>query len=305
MKNSLFWLLFLALIIRFDVQAQQAGPLSPALATAVSVDLEKHTIGDIPFDKPFYFVGEIKEKSNIHSITFEIAKGRSSKAEFKTIEKVNPGSNNQFIVLFLPGILEKDFLLPDREYTLRIISMNENEQELKEYSFTYGFLTSSKFGDHTKLDFGVGYAPIPKAFFGYTSVNIYLTPINDETNLQRITSFKRNVFLRMSFFMGISIINFSSDTKQPIKNKYGAGNFVFGIGIRSPFYGCYTKFFHNKVGQKLLQPMRLTVGKFLFKQANANPLIPDDVNKNAVYIGLTYDINIASILGPIGKIIAP
>ena len=198
-----------------------------------------------------------------------------------------------------------DFLLPDREYTLKVTATVRGDTGANNFSFTYGFITSSKFGDHVKLDFGLGYAPLPKAWFGFTTVNLYLTPINDETDLMLIKSFRRNVFLRTSFFFGVSPFNFNSDTKQPIKNKYGVGNFVYGVAIRSPLYGSHTPFFTSKVGQKLLQPMRLKFGYFLFKQANANALINADLNKRAVFYGVSYDLNISTLLGPVAKFISP
>jgi hypothetical protein len=185
-----------------------------------------------------------------------------------------------------------------------VTALDANEREIPDCTFQYGFVTSSKFGDHVKTDFGIGYAPVPKALFGFTTVNLYLTPINDETDLQLITNVRRNVFLRTSFFFGIAPLTLSSDTKQPIKNRYSLGNFMFGVAIRSPFYGCYTPF-NNKVGQKLLQPMRLKFGYLLFKQANANPLIVKDEDKKAFFLGLSYDFNIAALLGPVAKIIQP
>ncbi|HEY4147271.1 MAG TPA: hypothetical protein VGM41_00010 [Chitinophagaceae bacterium] len=299
------WKFIIASVLLFICLRNSGQPVAPALATPVTVDLVKQTLTDIPFDKPFYFLGDATNAVGVQTIIFEIKRGRGSKGVYIPIGTSTVRGSQQFICLFLHGTLGIDFLLPDHEYTIRITSQNAAGANLPDYSFEYGLLITSKFGDHTKLDFGIGWAPSPNALFGYTSVNIYFTPINDETNLKEIQSLSRNLFLRTSLFMGISPILFSSDTKQPIKNKYGAGNFVFGIGIRSPFYGRYTPWFRGKVGQKLLQPMRISIGEFLYKQANANSVINADVNKHSPFVAITYDWNIATLLGPVGKIFSP
>lgn len=287
----------------FTIKAQ---PSAPALATPVSIDLKKQTIGEIPFDKSFYFTGDIETKWNINKIIIEIKKNRKiDSAESKKNRKIDSlvvGGKTHFIII--GGAFEKDFLLPDREYTITVTCKASDETIIDMYSFSWGLLAQSSIGDHTKLDFGISYSSTPKAFIGYTSVNIYFTPINDETNLSMIKNVSRNIFLRTSIFIGISPITFSSDTKQDLKNKYGVGNLVCGIAIRSPFYGCYTKGI-GKVGQKLLQPMRLSFGEMLYAQVNANPLITKKANKAAFFMGLSYDLNIAKLLGPISKIIAP
>jgi hypothetical protein len=93
-----------------------------------------------------------------------------------------------------------------------------------------------------------------------------------------------------------------------MKNAVGLGNPIFGIGYRSPFYGYWRKTpkYHRKsIGLALFQPIRLTFGEMLFKQADKNPLIPKDRYKLTPYIGISLNASIASILGPIGKLLAP
>ncbi|MEO5685380.1 MAG: hypothetical protein ABIQ88_22220 [Chitinophagaceae bacterium] len=294
-------LFFSSFLFIAGVHTLKGQPSAPALAAPVVVDLKKHTIGEIPFDKPYYFTGDLDTSWHVSSITFEIMKGRSG-GTYDTIETISVGTRTQFTVI--AGVVEKDFLLPDRVYTLNVTCRRADGSLIINYSFHWGLLARSKIGDHVKLDFGIAYAPTPKALIGYTSVNIYFTAINDETNLKEIKNISRNIFLRTSVFIGLSPVTFSSDTKQDLKNKYSTGNIVFGVAVRSPFYGCYTKGI-GRVGQKLLQPMRLSFGEMLYAQVNANPLITKNANKGAFFVGLSYDLNIASLLGPIAKIIAP
>lgn len=302
-SKAFFSVIFLASLL--GVQGQPPAPVAPAVATAVPLDIGKRTLGEVPFDKAFYFTGEVKPEWNVKTILCEMAHGHNlTKAVFVKITQATISANNQFVLPYISKktAFTKDFLLPDRTYTLKITALDKDGRAIPEYSFTYGIVTSSKFGDHAKLDFGVGYAPKPQASFGATTVNLYLTPINEETDLRDISDWKRNLLLRVGFYAGIAPILFSSDTEQPLKNRFAVGNFVYGIGIRSPFYGWHNVF-KNRVGQKLLQPMRLKAGWFLFKQSDANPLITAERSKRAPYVGISYDINIASLLGPIGKIV--
>jgi hypothetical protein len=303
MLNKILLVFLFSLLL--SKQSVMAQPTTPPLATSVTVDLEKHTIGVIPFDKAFYLVGDVKRDWGIANIELKIKRGRDKDTPFdESIGRAPVHANNWFRLPFLNGTLEKDFLLPDRTYTIKVISEDANGKVIEQYSFEYGFISSSKLGDHTKLDIGVGYSPQIKGWFGMTSVNFYLAPFNDETDLQKIERFDRNILLRTGFFIGLSPLLFSSETEQPIKNKFGLGNFVYGIVIRSPFYGAYTPI-NNKVGQKVLQPMHLKLGWLLYKQADANLLIVQDRSKRSFFIGLTYDANILPLLGVIGKILQP
>jgi hypothetical protein len=99
-------------------------------------------------------------------------------------------------------------------------------------------------------------------------------------------------------------LNFYSDTKQPMKNFVGIGNFVYGVSVHSPFYGCYL-FSNNQIARKVLQPMYINFGELMFKQADANPLIVKDRNKSSFYVGLSYDFNFSSLFGPLTKLFVP
>ena len=210
---------------------------------------------------------------------------------------------NNFTLVFTSYAYKGHMLLPNHTYTLKLEAKDSKGNLLPDYSFIYGFYTQTQAGEFAQVDFGLGYAPHLKSLIGFSTVNFYFTAINSDADLQEIHGFERNFFLRFSVFMGIAPLTLSQATAEPIVNRFSLGNFVFGAAIRSPFYGYYTT--ESRVGEELLQPMRLTIGEMLFKQNSANPLITTPQNKGAVYIGLSYDLSLSSILGPIGKLLSP
>lgn len=302
--------LCLLMVLAFIFVSACGQPTSPSLATSVAVDLDKKTVGDIPFDKRLYLAITIPKTEPpipaVAGITIEIGQSLSPgafvlfAASLPRVIAVSPNST-EYIIFSPPAGFVRDFLLPNHGYAIRITAYDAAGNPIPRYSFTHGFLTKTKIGDHTKLDFGLLYSPKPKIVAGYTSLNIYFTAINDETNLIDIHSVGRNILLRTSIFLGISPLQLHSDPAIQIKNKYGIGNFVYGIAFRAPFYwsGMGTT---NRVAQELLQPMRLSFGQILFKQANENLLITKDKDKSTFFVGLSYDFNIASLIGPLSKL---
>jgi hypothetical protein len=87
----------------------------------------------------------------------------------------------------------------------------------------------------------------------------------------------------------------------PVTNQFATGNLIVGIGIRSPFYGCFWKT-DSRTAYKVLQPLRLNVGEIFFKQASANSLITVPAQKHAFYTGLSYEFTLSSFFGTVGKI---
>lgn len=313
---KIFFTAVLSFILQLNIPS--LAQTSPSFATAIAIDLEKHTIGDVPFDKPFYFSGSLPDVATIKQVKIELCSGRNltSATLYKVASMTNATGFPGKTVVTLPVTSQNikqidpslDFLLPNYEYTFRVTVTNTGDTLVQKYSFDWAFYPKTKIGDYTKLDFGIAYAPRIKAAIGVTNVHFYFTPTNDETDLAQIKNVTRNIFLRASLFLGISPVTFSSDTKQPIKNDLGVGNICFGIGIRAPFYWSFLqsnrKDRNNKVGHELLQPMRLIFGELLFKQADPHLLIAKDKRKFAPFVGISYDLNIASILGPIGKLIS-
>jgi hypothetical protein len=162
--------------------------------------------------------------------------------------------------------------------------------------------TRTKIGDYLKTDFGFARVPNINGLVGFTSVHFHFAAINYDADLGKIKSFTKEVPMRLSLFFGISPLTIYSDTKVPVTKLSGAGNFIYGIGIRSPFYGWYGE---HRIPRMLLQPMRLNIGNMVFTQANASPLILTPVYAQAWYFGLSYDFTLLGLFGPISKLVTP
>jgi hypothetical protein len=164
----------------------------------------------------------------------------------------------------------------------------------------------SKFSDYAKVDFGPGYSAIVKGVFAATGLHLSLAPVNREADLgylatQGTRGLIKQFPLRASFYMGLSPLMVSSKTESAVKNLTGTGNVVYGFGWRSPFYG----YRDASRARAFLQPMRLVAGWIVFNQNNANPLVPGTRVKQTFYAGITYDVNLNALFGPIGKIFKP
>ncbi len=157
----------------------------------------------------------------------------------------------------------------------------------------------SSLADHIKSDFGIGYVPKIKGLVGVINVHFYFVAINNDADLgYGELSRARQVFSRLSLFVGLAPLTFSSESEQEIKNITKLGNLVYGVGIRSLPYWPKRKSFMRLV----FQPMRINVGFMRFIQDDANPLVTDNRYKNAPFVSITYDLNISTLLGPIGKL---
>lgn len=296
-----------ALIFTSNIYAQVPAP---AQAKAVDVDIINQQVkGSLPYDVKFELTGmptQVADRLELTSVIEDA--GSSGNLISGTITWIRQIPRNgtddskaeKFSLLFTNG----KYLRPNHRYTFTIVV-----SEIV-YPGTYNAIstllitgyTQSSLSDHIKLDFGIGYAPKPQAMIGLTTVHAYLSPINEDTDLaDSDLSSISHLSQRVSFFAGISPITFSDNTEQGITKKYGLGNFVYGIGLRSIFYS--PMFNTGKVGRIFLQPLRIDLGILNFKQKNKNIAVTGDINKQSPYFSITYDLNIASVLGPIGTLL--
>ncbi|WP_375437296.1 hypothetical protein [uncultured Hymenobacter sp.] len=290
----------------------------PVVARPVEVDLSNLEVKNkLPFDAPFVVITTPTDKldelkiSNIQegagsSVGSNLmVPGMTIKWSRKTSEPLNGKYDTERASLYYTTI-NGEYARPNRLYIITIEGYKDGKLVR---SFELEAYTETTLEDNVKLDFGVGYAPKPRAIFGLSSVHLHATAINEDTDLVvDKLSVVRQFLVRTSFFIGLSPITFSERTEQPIKERYALGNFVYGVGFRSPFYGKWMKWSrvakkNPDFGRMFLQPMRLNIGVLNFSQANQNPAITKDVNKRAMFVSLTYDLHIAAILGPIGKIL--
>lgn len=286
------------------------GPDAPPGATAVVYNWQENSlINSFPFDKPIYLIIQTGDKFPPEAVRVRVSFGKGlSGADLKLLGEFREFRNGNFYIpldvtkVFTDDAGKQRFLEPARNYTYEFVFLKENGDVISSAGVKNGASTKTKFGHYLKPDFGFGYAPHVNAMIGFTSAHLYLTAVNDDTDLADIASLKRNILLRTGFFFGLSPVTIHSDTRQPISKLGGAGNFIYGVSIRSPFYGYALK---SSTARTLLQPMRLHLGQVVFKQANENSLIAAEQTKQAFYIGLSYDLNIGGLFGEISNLYAP
>jgi hypothetical protein len=259
---------------------------------------------DLPFDNPFVLiVNDVPTKSMTAKLFFTEGANLNSA---KFIKDYNRFGDSFYMIFdfseFYESNVKGKFLSPGKTYSFRLIFCDSTGREMKGSQIDRSTMTRTKLSDYVKLDFGFAYSPHIVGVFGFTSAHFYLTAINQDADLGKIKGFKRQVALRTSFFIGISPFTIYSDTKQPIDKPSGAGNFIYGIGFRSPLYG-YS--YGNWVARTFFQPMRVVAGNMVFMQKDANPLITQNHIKQSFYIGISFDINIATLLTPISKLYIP
>lgn len=277
--------------------------------TMVELDCATNTLSRaIPYDAPFGLILKNPPK-DVTTATFYFGKADAqSKLPAQPVMTYNK-SGEAFYLAFPKSreFFGKDgrYLEPNTVYYLKIDFGMEDPLTKKPVlvsSLPRSVFTRTRMGDYFKADFGFGYAPNTQAVTGNTSVHLYLKPINRDADLGKLNGFGKHVLLRSSFFFGLSPLTIASSTEMPIVKLTPVGNFIYGFGWRSPFYG------YGGGGGKartFLQPMRLTFGEVVFKQNNANPLVESVSVKQAFYIGLTYDLSLAGLFGHISKLTEP
>jgi len=302
-KHAAFLLFILSLSHQRFTQAQDYVPG----ATNVTFSWKTYALSsDLPFDNPFVLiVKDAPAKSMKARLFFTEGSNLDSQKYFKDYYRSRDSSYHMVIFgfdeCFSPKMKGK-FLSPNKTYSFRLIFYDSEGIEIPGSQTDRSTITRIKLSDYIKLDFGFAYSPHICALFGFTSAHIYFTAINQDADLGKIRDFRRQVALRTSFFFGISPLTIYSDTKQPIDKFTSAGNFIYGIGFRSPLYGYSSG---SWVARSFLQPMRLVAGNMVFRQNDANPLVVQNHIKQSFFMGISFDINIGSLFNVISKLYTP
>lgn len=322
MSRFCIFISVLFILIFNSVPAQDSGANKnapggppPSRIVLVKVDLTNRVILDrVPFDMATRFTGSVPAYVDSLGFTFygpayQIStegEGKNKKPEtrkngIQVDEKFgeswwSANGDTTKKIFTVPILIDR--FKPNRDYIIEVSEYDNKSRKIKGYRIY--FRTETGLSDHIKLDFGIGHAFKPVATIGVVTAHFYLVAINNDTDLidDRI-SIGRHILLRSSVFGGISPLTFNSDTRQELKKLTGIGNVVYGIGIRSPFYGPWLD--TGNFGRIAFQPMRLNLGVLRFSQEDANPLIATNRSKSALYASITYDFNLATLFGPIFK----
>ncbi len=244
------------------------------------------------------------------SKTLEDSKGNSRLVSFTPVTTANWYRPNKTLfgqndeIMFPWFIKPGQYLQSNKLYCLLVRRFSDPKKE-DMYQQTVALRTASKFGDYVKLDFGLGYAyrPNVSTLFASIAIHGYTIAINDDTDLAETFGFWRQIRFRTSLYVGIAPVTLSAGTEQDIRPLTSVGNLVAGIGFRGPFYWPNGKPASTRIrGKFVLQAMRLNAGLFFFSQASANQAIVGNRTKITPYVGLTYDLSLTSLLGPIAKL---
>jgi hypothetical protein len=258
---------------------------------------------DLPFDNPFsILVNDLEDQPDVVKAKLSFGEGPEEN-DLTDLSQVFNKYGKAIRIVFPAETFfgEKGkFLKPNTTYTYKIVLYDNDDNE--KLTILRSSYTRTKFGDYVKLDFGFGYAPNIEGVFGFSTAHIYFVPINNDADLGKLKGF-RKFWQRSSFYFGLSPLTIYTDTKQPVNNLSGAGNFVYGYGLRSPFYGWKRN--GGSRARTFLQPMRLVIGSMVFKQTSENPLITTQQVKQSFYVGISYDLNIAGLFTPIAKFYTP
>jgi hypothetical protein len=300
------------------------GDKPDPIATVVTLDLLRGDVkdrGTVPFDVPIVFEAELPESLKVQTFHMFYRSGNCPSTPFltsadkyigSTVQKNKSffGESRKVTFQFLgkhPDDFDDDnipqeFFLHDRKYCLTIRQSEDTSVRERDQQFIR-IRTPSTLADYFQLDFGLGYAFKPQAVVGFVSLHAYAAPINKETNLADNISTGQQFLKRMSIFLCLVPLTIHSQVKSEIKQANGIGNFGFGVGYRSPFYGRKDLLESApKFGRRILQPMRLNFGWMHYVQADANPMISKNKSKWTPFLNVTFDFNISAIFGPVAKI---
>jgi len=308
MRGKYIKIIFLILFVN-SALGQNLPPI-PSFVPSITLDYKDYTVtGDFPYDQAFTLV-IINPPEATHA-KFYLKESKYDTVAYCEIVENAALFHGAFYLPFDDRKFDTTHLQAGKDYTLKITFLNTTvfpdgatSTDLVD-SIEYSFTVRSNFGNYVKTDFGFGYVPKVRGIMGFTSAHFYLLPINDDADLARIGNGYRRALLKTSFFIGISPLMLQSDTQQPIIQTFGVGNFIYGLGFRSPLYGPHGLLHGQWLGRVFLQPMRITLGQMLFRQADENSMITKVHNKHALYVGLSLDLNISSAFGAISKLTTP
>jgi hypothetical protein len=135
---------------------------------------------------------------------------------------------------------------------------------------------------HFDADIGLIWSGRP----GYTGLvtngHVYLVPINKNEDLSVLSTLER-LERRVSLVLGLSVRQLHSEASvQPYFD--GVGSPMVGLGYR---------------GVMGSESLRVNAGMLLFRQKQANPLVDRDVEKHALAVSGSIDIDLKSLVAPL------
>ena len=302
-KSVLFFLLVLLYCNPSFAQPDFVPGATTVRLSAKTLDLSS----DFPYDNPFVLlVYDIPPKTEKAILYF--VEGFNIPAHMDSLNTFNRFGDAFYMIIEFSKLFRDEhghpvrgkYLSPNTAYTFKIVFLDSNNSTIS--SIQRSNYTRTKLGDYIKPDFGFGYSPHINGTFGFTDAHIYLAAINNDADLGKLKGIGKQILLRTSFYFGISPLTIYYVTKQPINKLTGAGNFVYGVGVRSPFYGWCGE---NRVSRTILQPMRIVVGEMVFSQNKPDPLVTQSRVKQTFYLGISWDFIIKSLVDPVTKLYLP
>lgn len=302
-------------MIRGKIPERPAAPPKPAVPAAVIIlRVSKRTI---PKSEPFLcesWSNEQLDRPNalVKPTEFQFWFVTSPGSEVTVLQpnttydfEVMVGTNGQSGALPAPG-LGGDLC---RDTFKALYTAAGHPDAVLTDEFTFSAKTGGAFEDHFKLDLGLITTQRARYTSAVSAVHLYSIPVDrgadlKDDGLTRLQEFRS----RLSLMGGLAVVKFEG--RGTVDKPRDLGAFVAGFGFRAPFYGycmiprrntlparlCQTR------GRKWLQPMRLNAGWIFLKQADANPAIVDSHRFVDAFVGLSFDTEIRTLLGPLANI---
>lgn len=297
--------------VSLGLTACSPGPAFAQSEPVVKVDLIAAEFeSKIPFDQLFKLRVAVPEGTTIDSIQYGLAKRES--VPDSTARRVN-GSYpfKRTVGLYDCTPTRPDLcanaVRPEPRKVIKIKDVVFSIQPLKpnkEYLFKFYVRApevevvkilanpATSFKDQFDSDFGFLYAPSPgPGYFGAGSnVHVYAVPVNKDQDPADFRGFRDQFLKRVSVFAGLSFLKIKSTAQ--VHHLFATGTPVWGIGVR-PLLS----------RRDLTRLVRLNIGMMHFEQDAANPLLEERVRKRAPFVGLTMDIALKEVIGPIAALV--
>ena len=135
---------------------------------------------------------------------------------------------------------------------------------------------NTRHGWYVSGDVGLAWATDLDEVFSYLGTNIYFRPVNKNAPLKGLQFFRR-----FSIMIGLTLQDLKKSGQR--ENVIGSRMLVVGAGLR------------------FTSSMRVTGGALVFKEPDPNPLIRDANLALSPFISLSFDWNVASTLGSLGR----
>lgn len=158
-------------------------------------------------------------------------------------------------------------------------------------STTGNFDTFSNF--YISADAGLTWSPEIDEVVPYGGTNIYLRPVNKNAPLRTLGSFRQTLSRRFAFTIGLTASSIADDgsggnTGETRDDLFGSQSLLVGAGLR------------------LTDMIRVGAGALVFKQKDPNPLIDDETTGRALYVSVSFDLDVArAFQGGLGGLFGP